>query len=347
MEFTATYYRAKASSCCKVVVTYINDELVVKLDDASPPNTMNTLYREHLTQLSISPKLGRLPREILLPDDSKLVVDSKINIDDIFSENSKGSILHFLEKNKVSWLIATTLVPILLYFLLTHAIPSAAKYVAPLLGPKYTQVIDRQVLASLDYLVLEESTLTKTQNKELNKIWQDLLQRINKLDFTFELLIRNSEKFGANAFALPGGTIVITDQLYLLLQEQPQAISAVLLHEIGHVQHHHSMQMIAETAGTTILMSYFFGDLDGIAEIFSGSALTVMQNSFSRELEREADQYAIKQLKALNISPQVFADALTIIAGTEKNSQLLEQYFSSHPLVKERIEQAIIASSLK
>jgi len=345
MEFTATYYLAKANSCCQVVVTYVNDEIVIQSSDTDVLQANTILYQEKQLQLSASPKLGNLPREIPLPDGSKLVVGADIDIDNLLQHNSTYSLLHNLEKNKISWIFATILMPVLLYLLIAHAIPSAAKQVAPLLGPKYSKIIDKQVLSTLDYLMLEESKLTIKEQETLEGIWSKLLQsldnsEVNNSDTNFQLLIRNSEELGANAFALPGGTIVITDQLFSLLNNQPQAITAVLLHEMGHVKYHHSIQMVAEAASTTLLMSYFFGDLEGVAEIFSGSALTIVQNNFSRELEREADQFAIKKLKALGISPQAFADALTAISSPDEDSDLLEQYFSSHPMVKERIEQA-------
>src|SRR5690606_15157282 len=52
---------------------------------------------------------------------------------------------------------------------------------------------------------------------------------------------------GANAFALPGGAIVVTDGLVEAARAaglQDDAIAGVLAHEIGHVAHRHTTRML-------------------------------------------------------------------------------------------------------
>ena len=123
---------------------------------------------------------------------------------------------------------------------------------------------------------------------------------------TYDVQFRQSEAFGPNAFALPDGTIVFTDDWAELLEQEQRLLEAILLHEIAHVNH--SMQMVAESIVATIAISYFVGDVSGAVEAFMGVGTSVMQND-SHRLMNEADNYAIEQLREMR-GPQDFADAM-------------------------------------
>ena len=58
-----------------------------------------------------------------------------------------------------------------------------------------------------------------------------------------------SEFFGANAFAFPGGPIVVTDDLVKLLDNDYLTL-AVIAHELAHIDQRHSLHQIMEIIGT-------------------------------------------------------------------------------------------------
>jgi Zn-dependent protease with chaperone function len=73
------------------------------------------------------------------------------------------------------------------------------------------------------------------------------------------LLLKANRNSAANAFALPNGRVVVTDELVELLKNDSDALRAVLLHEIGHVQHHHSIRLAAQAAvSNRCICSYFW-----------------------------------------------------------------------------------------
>ncbi|MBD1583016.1 M48 family metallopeptidase [Pseudoalteromonas sp. S16_S37] len=157
----------------------------------------------------------------------------------------------------------------------------------------------------------------------------------------YRLGFYRSEFFGANAFALPHGQIVVTDELILKLTQYDDALRAVLLHEIGHVEHSHSVKIAAQTAGTTVALAIVFGDLQGIVDFALGVGTTIMQQQFSQGMERQADDYALQSLLKLGYQPEHFATALEIISqGTIDDSHPWSKYLSTHPQVKSRIEKA-------
>ena len=98
--------------------------------------------------------------------------------------------------------------------------------------------------------------------------------------------------------------------------------------------------MVAESIAISLLMTYVMGDMEGVAELFSGSFLTIIQNKFSQSLEQEADAYSVAQLKTLGISPTALGDALTVIAPSSEEYKVFEQYFSSHPTIESRVKFA-------
>ena len=163
----------------------------------------------------------------------------------------------------------------------------------------------------------------------------------------YRLSFYKSDSFGANAFALPHGRIVVTDDLANLLADKPNALKAVLLHEMGHVVHQHSVRITAQSAASTIVLAVVFGDLEGVAEVALGTGASFAQQGFSRDMEREADSFALTQLESLGYSSNDFADAIEALqeSHTSENEHLekvndLLEYLSSHPSAQERIDNA-------
>jgi Zn-dependent protease with chaperone function len=179
---------------------------------------------------------------------------------------------------------------------------------------------------------------------------------------------------GANAMALPDGSIIVTDDIVTLMEQDPNALIAVLLHEIGHVEHQHSLKMVAQTTATTMLFAMMFGDINGAGELILGAGTGLLQTAFSRDMEREADEFSHQNLPKFDISPAAFADAMTLLvnshsaafastddedgtdeesSGEKNNSEIANslnhwlQYLSTHPDTQERIDTARSAEAGK
>jgi Zn-dependent protease with chaperone function len=143
---------------------------------------------------------------------------------------------------------------------------------------------------------------------------------------------------GANAFALPSGVIVITDELVQLAKDDREIVG-VLAHECGHIVHRHSLRAVLQNSAVFVLIALITGDVSS-ATAFGGALPTfLLQNRFSREFEREADAHAVTQLKQAGIPPSYLADMLQRLATThgESDSPLLG-YLRTHPPTPERIQ---------
>ncbi len=119
---------------------------------------------------------------------------------------------------------------------------------------------------------------------------------------------------GPNAFALPGGAIVVTDDLVREARERQlgdDAIVGVLAHEIGHVVHRHTTRMLVEQGVLNIGLGLALGDVSGL--LSTGSAL-LTGLAYSRSKEREADCFAIALMGQARLPTAPMADLLLAIA---------------------------------
>jgi len=328
MNFPGTIYSTTSSETRTVELTFT--ERQIEINDQS---NIESFLLSNIDWLS---PLGSLPHEIRLPNGALLKIENHHDLTPFLG--TKRQLISRLEQHKVFWIVALLLVPLCLYLIIDKGIPATAKAVTPLVPEQVLSEIDQQVMTMLDSTVLGESQLDEKLQLTLSDYLQSNQYLSTLMLEKYNVSYRHSKSFGANAFALPGGNIVVTDDLYELLKDDKQALIAVLLHEIGHVEHQHGLQLIAETAATTLLMTYFFGDMEGIVETFTGTALTVIQNKFSQQLEKEADTFAVEHLKQLGIPPKALGNALSKLVKSKGNNELLEKYFSSHPSIKDRIK---------
>jgi predicted Zn-dependent protease len=147
-----------------------------------------------------------------------------------------------------------------------------------------------------------------------------------------------------NAFALPGGFIVINRGLLVGLSSEAE-MAAVLGHETGHVTAKHSLAGYQRALATNVLLagiSAGLGSRAGVMEL-SGITASLVNNGFSREQEREADWLGIDYMVKAGYNPEG-AVRLQEYFFSEleggKNPMFLEGLFRTHPVSKERLENA-------
>lgn len=139
----------------------------------------------------------------------------------------------------------------------------------------------------------------------------------------------------ANAFALPGGQLMIFSGLFDI-SDHPNGFSAVLAHEIAHAEHNHPMRLFVTNAGVATIFSLLLGDVSGGTLLATLGQMTV-GSGYSRDFEREADRSAIERMQAAgyDISPMV--PLMEKLAKQTPSSGFLS-FLDSHPGFDERIE---------
>ena len=145
----------------------------------------------------------------------------------------------------------------------------------------------------------------------------------------------------ANAFALPGGQMVIFRGLIEMAQS-PEEVAGVLAHEIGHVTRRHSTQMILRSLGVTFFFGIMLGDLGSGAIAAAGETLVTL--SYSREAEAEADASAVALLGAADIAAGGLATFFARLQEAEAKLPKALVLLSSHPRSENRARAVAAAA---
>ncbi|MDN3653328.1 M48 family metallopeptidase [Thalassotalea ponticola] len=336
MQIFANFYQAGSDSC-QLVTLYLQPQGIVI---HSPAFDGARLYT--YAEFNLSAKLANLPTQIVIPDLGTIEFRNEAEFEQRLRSyhHPNKPWLHWFERSPSFWLVCVLMVPLLFYAYVEHLVPAVAKSLVSVLPYSVSQHVEDQTLQIMQEHFVTDSNLTTEQKTQLLHQFEQLLAKLQLSHDKYRLLFNKSDLYGANAFALPGGAVVITDDLYQMFVDNPEVINAIFLHEIAHVEYQHGLQGIAETITTSLMLNYFLGDLQGMAELLSASSITLLQNNFSRTLESEADDYALAKMAELGLSVEDFIVVMTELeqaAGAEPD---MLKYFSTHPHFKERIEKA-------
>ena len=282
-----------------------------------------------LRELRVSERLARQPRKVTFPDGAFLVVhDNDAFVALLASTGHRDSAVVRMQQSWAGTAAAAVACIALLVGGYVYGLPLAAKAVAWALPESANVVIGREALAFMDKRFMMPSKLPLAQQQALARRFANLLPpRAGTPPWT---LVYRRSKIGPNAFALPAGEIVITDELITLMPDD-DAIMAVLSHELGHLHERHMMRRLVQSAAVGGVTASLFGD---VSSMLVTLPTVLLDLRYSRDAEREADDYAIAMMKANGISLS------HMIAGFEKMGKLHAEssaYFSSHPLTSERI----------
>lgn len=154
-----------------------------------------------------------------------------------------------------------------------------------------------------------------------------------------QLTLHFRRGMGANAFALPGGAIVMTDAIVELADKHQlgdEALAGVLAHEIGHVLHRHTTRMVVEQGVLNVGLGLALGD---VSWLLSGGSSLLTGLSYRRSHETEADCFAVALMARTGGQTGPMADLLLRIDGNGKAPAQDARWFdllSSHPATPER-----------
>jgi Zn-dependent protease with chaperone function len=153
----------------------------------------------------------------------------------------------------------------------------------------------------------------------------------------YPIHIHVAESSELNAFALPGGHIVVFTGL-LKAVDRPEELAGVLAHEIAHVNERHVLRKLVESLGLVLVIQALFGDTSGLLAIASQASEILLQQKFSRDFEREADDVGWRYLVTAKIDPRGMIDFFTKLKKEAAGSTHLT-LLATHPPTDERIQR--------
>lgn len=138
-----------------------------------------------------------------------------------------------------------------------------------------------------------------------------------------------------NAFALPGGVILVT-RGFLREAKNGDEIAGVLAHEVEHIVQRHVLAGALRGALLTALWSITLGDYSGLLVLDPSTAYQIATLEFSREDEQAADDGAVARLHRANLSHQ---GLVSFFRHISKESDDVEgpAWLSTHPSTKARL----------
>jgi hypothetical protein len=333
------YFDGQSSLCHQVELTLGPGELILR--DATSEK------RCPYDQLWLSDALGSVNRAIYFADGGKCEILNDAFATSLQRKLGRGRFftqVHRFETSLKLAALALLLTAVVVWGFIRFGIPTLAEHVAAAIPAVVEIKMGEEAFVFLDQRFFSESGLSDERKDEISGLFSDLLVGMEEDERNYRLFFRHSEAFGANALALPGGIVIVTDD-FIDLVEKDEELIAVLAHEIGHVQCRHALRKLLQDSSAGLLLAALTGDISSTTSIAAALPTMLVDARFSRDMEREADDVAVRYLHSQGISLQYFADVLARLqarvegSGGSVDGVTLLQYLATHPATEERIER--------
>lgn len=322
-----TYFDGKSARGIAVQISAAQDQLHVQGE--------NIALTESIATIDLSPRLARTRRQLRFPDGAVCEVDDDPILDNWFASSvqQRWNLLATLEAHWVAVGLAATSILALVVVIAVWGLPWAAQKIALQMPQVWVDKIGSGALTALDETFGTDTEINAERQRELREKFTALARAAN-VAAKFEF--RTWPKLGANALALPDSTIVMTDELVKLAEDDRELI-AVIAHELGHEHERHALQQILASSGVTAMIFVMTGDVSGLANIAILAPTVLTHMHHSRTLERDADHFAFALLQRNGIEPMWFARAIRKLEAShqsEEDSDSKSSYsswLSTHP----------------
>lgn len=322
----AAYFDGRSTRMRAVVLSVADGHLVIAGDQLD--------RRVPLAAVRVDEQLGRAPRRLRLGDGAFCEVRDAQGLAALLaSMGHRDGHVDRMQRHLPAILLACAGCVVLAAAGYKWGLPWAAAEGARHLPPAVGRTLSAETLKALDGSVLLPSKLPGQRQQALEEKFHALrTPRDGGPGAT--LLFRRSPQLGANAFALPDGTVIVLDDLVTTIDDEPR-ILAVLAHELGHVHGRHGLQQLLQSSAVAALATLYFGD---ISQLLAAAPAAVVQAKYSQELEQQADDFAAAALRANGLSPGLLADALDTLAKSHPGAGSFG-FLSSHPSTVERMRR--------
>ena len=219
-------------------------------------------------------------------------------------------------------------------------LPAMATSLAHIMPREREVQFGRAVVNQMEWFLAGSAETDLTCNNEagLAALRKMEARLIEGREMEYDLDIRVFDDEMVNAFAAPGGQIVIVRGL-LDKATSADAVAGVLAHEIGHVENRDATIGALRAAGSAGLLSMVLGD-------FSGGTLAVLvtehliSTSYTREAGILADDFALEALHEAEVSSEGLASFFDYILGLEGGGPALPAYLNTHPPSQARADKS-------
>ena len=291
-----------------------------------------------LSELKASKRLARAPRWLTFPDGGQLELPDSDAVDAQLASAHQGAmarLVSWLERHWGAVGVSALATVVVLAGLVQFGIPALAAWAAAALPPSVAERLGESTLKTLDATLFRDSTLADRERGRLRALF-DRLVGDHATPPRPRLVFRGGGRIGANAFALPSGVVIVTDQL-VGLSASDEEISGVLAHELGHVANRHGLRSVLQSAGIGVLIATLLGDVVSASSLAATAPMLLVELQYSRRFEEDADTFAVARLREVGLPAGALARMLERLEE-EAGGNPLPAYLSSHPSTRSRIQ---------
>ncbi len=214
----------------------------------------------------------------------------------------------------------------LLFLLYLLIVPWLSEKLASRVSVKKEQQLGDAVYNAMNLDAQEDTAASKV----LNEFFRQM-----EVATPYDIRISVIKGEVVNAFALPGGRIVVYSALLKQINSYPE-LAALLSHEFTHVNNKHSTKSIFRRLGSKVFIGLLFGRMGSVASVLINNADDIKSLKYSRGLEKEADKEGLALLMQRKIDPAGFESLFTHLKQSAPGN-VMPEFLGSHPDIDKRI----------
>jgi Zn-dependent protease with chaperone function len=308
--------------------TSAHQQVVVDIDDAGMVFIHNVsgqlLAQINFDDIEVTSRIGSTPRYWYFPQGEKLETQDHLVTDQLlqkFRPSAFHTLAHKLESHLQFVILTLVIVMGMTWWTMIYGLPMASRAIADALPQSVMDRASLETLAILDKMHFHPTQLDKqTQARVLAHFAPAIAENKN---LNIRVQFRGGGSIGANAFALPDGTVIFTDEIVHLAHNDNELL-AVLAHEIGHVKYRHGLRATIQGSVLSFAVGILVGDVSAAAEMLAALPLILTTSSYSRDFEREADANSLVFLDSHNIPRHSFIDLMERLTYSAHCSALID-----------------------
>jgi len=295
-----------------------------------------------LDTIEIRDRVGaRAPREILFPDGASVRVPPSIEADAFLDRAGPRPSGGWLRRLEANWRIAAAATAALLLagaLFARYGIPALSAVIAARIPPSLEVRIGDESLDGMDEAWLTPSRVSDARRTALGHRFEAIVRARPLPGIAPRLEFRASRLVGPNAFALPGGAVIVTDEIVALAAGDDE-LEAVLAHEYGHLASRHGLEQLVQSTLVATAVALLTADASGVVSMAAAAPAVMLQAGYSRDMESEADAFAYAWLDRRGIRRDVLAE---LLARVEEKTGAggVPSILSTHPSLQQRADAA-------
>ncbi len=261
--------------------------------------------------------------------DKSLLINGKDACDFILHMQAEERKPWYKKQTTKTWLRSLSV------FLVVAGILVATYFLfVPWLAEKLVSNVSIKTEVGFGDAVFNALNLSQQEDKEATVLLNDFFKEM-KVPTHYNVRITVVEGDIVNAFALPGGHIVVYSALIKELKTYPE-LAALISHEFTHINNRHTTQSVFRQLGSGVFLSLLFGRFGNVTTVLAEHADKFKSLTYSRSLEKEADIGGLSLMKERKIDAEGFVRLFLRLKASATDS-VMPEFFESHPDIDKRI----------